>query len=739
MLKIIALSFYISFTHIIFSQTKNTKDPEILFSSFDGDQKGFEFGLNSANKLFIQYKESHGPQMVTFNNVPDKKNIYAVSIDSEVSQIEFRRWNAMLEEFETKIFNYDSCECFLSENTSWYLGSGVYKGDEGINLQAEAYKYQSYIDRFMYFEGKLEVVDIEQIIKTTYEKVDYIPQTSGTYVDQRPVVGFKSEVDYSVSGVTGYVDVITGYSTSSSNYQYVTGETLTGIVESGDYYFDFDSVYSSNDVYGKLETTGIYKEKLAVDTIYDAITGFVSGLEDDTVTWSDTGYSPEPLYFHSGVSGKLYDIYTTTPVYGEAKQYFDQYGFYDISGSLPIVAPDGLIGYGPNSYTYLGARHYRNDVMETHMGINLFSASNFADIDVFSPFDGKPAISASLDLEYDPNKIALYVNGVSQIKQPMLFVDEKCNKEDIFKITSGDYGVYDFGDRGSPGQLSLYHEDDSLSLITSHPMVDIVKDEEIRVFDAEKDGTVLLTDQENYLDTDLDDLAKVYGGFNNRVGNIGSIPDGSFKLFFNGKKLISGAANDYEVIEPSAVFPKYILLKSSDLVSSSGVYHIEPEFHFDEDAPSTTVNLDINANKTGNYFDVDSPSPFVYGSFVSYLNGVRLDPKCFVYHSSEVDLIEQGKPFILERPSKIVYNNTDSSPNTDQQTVELFEIPNYGDNWSIEGALNEAGVPMNPDGSPKSESKYETERRRGRRDIQLWEQDPRKPASKIMEIDYEDL
>ena len=78
-----------SFTHgnstFIFSQTKNTKDPEILFSSFDGDQKGFEFGLNSANKLFIQYKESHGPQMVTFNNVPDKKNIYAVSIDSEVS------------------------------------------------------------------------------------------------------------------------------------------------------------------------------------------------------------------------------------------------------------------------------------------------------------------------------------------------------------------------------------------------------------------------------------------------------------------------------------------------------------------------------------------------------------------------------------------------------------------------------------------------------------------------------
>jgi len=730
-----------TFTHgnstFIFSQTKNTKDPEIIFSSFDGDQKGFEFGLNSANKLFMQYKESHGPQMVTFNNVPDRKNIYAISIDSEVSQIEFRRWNVMLEEFETKIFNYDSCDCFLSKNTSWYLGSGLYKGDEGINLQAEAYKYKSNIDRFMYFEGKLEVEDIEQIIKTTYEQVDYIPQTSGSYVDQRPTIGFKNEVDYSVSGITGYVDVITGYSTNSSTYQYVTGEALKGVVNSGEYYFDFDSVYSSNDVYGELETTGIYKEKLADSTIYDAVTGFVTGVEDGVVTWSDTGYSAEPLYFHSGVSGKLYDIYKTTPIYGETKEYFKEYGFYEISGSLPIVAPDGLMGYGPTSYTYLGARHYRNDVMETHMGVNLFSASNFADIDVFSPFGGKPAIAASLDLEYDPEKIALYVNGVSQIKQPMLLVDEKCEKQDTFKITSGDYGVYDFEDRGIPGHIKLYHEDPSLSLITSHPMIDIVKDKEIRAFNAEKDGTVLLTDQESYLDNSLDSLAMIYGGFNNRVGNIGSIPDGNFKLFFNGKKLISGAANDYEVIEPGAVYPKYILLKSAELVNSSGIYHIEPEFHFDEDAPSTIVHSDLNANKTGNYFDINTDYPFVYGSFVSYLNGVRLDPKCFIYHASEVDLIEQDKPFILERPSKIVYNNTDSSPNTDQQAVELFEIPNYGDNWSIEGALNEAGVSMNADGTPKATS--ERKRRGYRKDIQLWEQDPRKPASKIMEIDYEDL
>ena len=97
-------------------------------------------------------------------------------------------------------------------------------------------------------------------------------------------------------------------------------------------------------------------------------------------------------------------------------------------------------------------------------------------------------------------------------------------------------------------------------------------------------------------------------------------------------------------------------------------------------------------------------------------------------------MIKQHKPFILERPTKIVYNNTDSSPNTDQQTVELFEIPNYGDNWSIEGALNDAGLTMNSDGSPINDQRRKSRRRRS-----SWEQDERKPAAEIMNIDYEDL
>jgi hypothetical protein len=727
-----------NFTHgtstFIFSQAKNTKKPEVIFSSFDGDNKGFEFGLNSANKLFMQYKESHGPQMVTFNNLADKKNIYAISIDSEVSQIEFRRWNLMLEEFETKIFKYDSCDCFLSKDTPWYLASGVYKGDEGINLQKEAYKYESYLDRFMYFEGKLGEMDIEQIIKSTYGQVDYVAQSSGSYIDQLPTVGFKNEVDYSVSGITGYVDVITGYSTNTSSYQYTTGQALTGVIESGEYYFDFDSIYSSNDVYGEIETTGIYKEKLSTSTIYNAITGFSTGIHQGSTSWSDVGYSPEPLYFHSGVSGKLYDVYKTSPIDGVEKSFFQDYGFYEVSGSLPIIGPDGQPGYGPTSYTYLGARHYRNDVIETHMGVNLFSTSNFADIDVFSPFEGKPAILASLDLEYDPNKVALYVNGISQVKQPISLVDEECNKDDLFKILSGDYGVYTDEERDTPGNMKLYHEDPSLSLITSHPMIDIITDDEVRACRTQLGGTKFLAEEGNYAGDSLNMLSKNLGGYNNSIENIKEIPDGNFKLFFNGKKLISGSSNDYEVNDDPFSDLRYIDLLSSELVDSSGVYHIEPEFHYDEDSPSKSITVNLGQIESGNYFDINSPLPFVYGSFVSYLNGIRLDPKCFVYHASEVDLIKQHKPFILERPTKIVYNNTDSSPNTDQQTVELFEIPNYGDNWSIEGALNDAGLTMNSDGSPINDQRRKSRRRRS-----SWEQDERKPAAEIMNIDYEDL
>jgi len=714
-----SLSFEHGNSTIIFSQCKHQRGPEILFSSFNGADKGFEIGINSANKLFMQYKESHGPQMVTFNNIPDKKNIYAITIDEEISQVHMRRWNLALEEFESKIFNYDSCECFSSSGSKWYIGSGDYKGDEGINLQDSAYKYLGNIDRFMYFDGKMIDEDIENIIKSTYEVINYIPETSGSYVDQRPSNEFEKVVDYTVSGITGYVDVITGYEQRSSTYQYITGDTLTGIVNSGDYYYQYDSDYSSNNVYGKIETTGIYKEVLAESTIYDAITGFVTGLNSDSVSWSDEGFAPEPIYYHSGVSGKLYDVYRVTPLVGETKNYFSDFGYYEMSGVLPIVMPDGNIGYGPTSYTYLGARDDADDIMETHMGVNLFSVSNFGDIDVFSPFDGHDAISTSLDLDYDEEKIALYINGVAQAKGDMVLDNVKCNDPQTQSIVNGDYAVYSHDERSTPGLSKIYYDDYDLSLITSHPMIDIVKNKDFNNFYS--------TPGIYKFNTWSDDAT---------TKNIKSFPTGNFKLFFNGKKLISGSMHDYEVRFDYGEGKHYIDILSSQIYNSSGYYHIEPEFYLDDDANDYSIRYNENASESDNYFDYNSAQPFVYASFVSYLNGIRMDPKSFVYHAAGVDLIEQGKAFILERPTKIVYNNTDSSPNTNQQTVELFEIPNYGDNWSIQDALTEAGLLMNSDGSTREQSPYEPKQRRS---AGGWSQDRRKPPQQITEITYDDL
>ena len=77
--------------------------------------------------------------------------------------------------------------------------------------------------------------------------------------------------------------------------------------------------------------------------------------------------------------GELYRTYITL-LYILPLSIINLDSFYDLDGSVPIVMSDGESGYGPKSYTYLGARNAAKDFVETQKGINMFSVNNFAGV-----------------------------------------------------------------------------------------------------------------------------------------------------------------------------------------------------------------------------------------------------------------------------------------------------------------------------------------------------------------------
>lgn len=640
----------------IFSYTKKDTKPEILFSSINKDTGiGFEIGVNSANKLYLEWPEEHGTQVITLNTVNYNKNIYVIDIDININKLVLSRWDGFEEVLLSKVVNFENCDCFKGNNLDWVIGSGVYRGDEGINYQSEPYKCESYIDKFLYFNGFLAQDSKIDFIKTFYEELSYDHRV---YEDiNSGITGYDKVLDYSVSGITGYVDVITGYKEYSSNYTSLISAEITGNVSVGETYYEFDSNYQDNlNELGGPSTSGIYLEKIAKTNLTEVITGFSDVEYNVRYSWSDVGVEKEPLYYHSGVSGKLYDVYRHEPIYGDPREQLKEKGSYVMSGVFPIEHPYGEMGYGANKYTYLGARNKRTDYLEHFQGINQFSVGNFADIDIFNSFTIPFSITMSSDLDYDFNKIALYINGVSQSWGDLKFEDDKCKpNQDLWSLPSGNFGIYQW-DEGDikAGINKILYKDEDISLTVDHPIVDIL---------TEVPSTGVWSDYEKYSSS--------------ATNNETLIPK-SEKVFFNGQKLVSGQSYYFHN-------GNFRLTDSYDFfTNASGYFHTEGGFYQDEDSNYHEVIKGLAV------YDINPSESFIPGSCISFLNGIRLDPKAHLYHS-DVDLINQGTPLIFETESYTVYNNSVTSEDQIPTEMELHELPEYDDKWALRNILDEAG------------------------------------------------
>lgn len=649
-----------NFTHgestFIFSYTKTSTEPEILFSSLNKyNNLGFEIGVNSANKLYIEWVEEYGTQVITLNTVNYNKNIYVVDIDINNNKLVLSRWDGFEERLIKKPVYFDGCECFKSSDLDWVIGSGTYRGDQGINYSDKPYKCESYIDKFLYFNGQLSDNSKIDFIKTLYETIEYLPREYENY--SRGIIGYNKVIDHTVSGIVSYEDVITGYKNYVKNYTKMISSELIGNVSEGETYYEFDSEYVDNlSVGGHNLTSGIFLEQKAESNLVDVITGFSETVENYESSWSDIGFSAEPIYYHSGVSGKLYDVYRQEPIYAEDGEFLKSKGEYIMSGVFPLMHVDGGQGYGATKYTYLGARNKRVDYVEHFQGVNPYTINNFSDVEIFNKFNPSVAISYASDMDYNFKKIALYVNGLSQNWGELNFVEDDCNlTQDKWELVSGNFGIYDWPiGTIDAGVNKIYYNDENLSLLVDHPTVDVVVGEP---------STGTWATYEDYKDWD---------GGNNNI-------EETDKIFFNGQKLVSGESywidsnKKFKLLDPDNFFDQ-----------SSGYFYAEKNFHKDED------NTYHDIIKGSAEYDISKELTFIPGSCASYFNGIRLDPKAHIYHS-DVDLIKQNTALIMETESFTLYNNSITYMDQHPSEMELFEIPEYGTNWALQTVLDENG------------------------------------------------
>lgn len=632
----------------VFSYEKAGPGTEIIFSNYSNSSSfsaGFEFGINDANKLFFSCDTDRGKFVRVFNNIPHKKNIYWLDFNTLAGVVTINWWDSYAEEFESEKFDLDFFD--FQGSSLWILGSGDYSGENSLDYSAGGYALGGYMDKFFHFDENINVEDASVIAESIYSTFTYKPAESGQYVESI-ITGFETYVDEVVSGITGYEEVITGYTPLIyEEYSYVTGSNLYGNIVSGDIYYKLlNEIRPNGFISGS--ATGVY-EQLISDSPSFEITGFNTGYATERVLLG----GGEPLYFFSGVSGELYKTYAYNDLLGPGDYHKTKNESYELeTGVIPIILSDGLDGYGPKSYTYLGARDNSTDFIETQKGVNLFSVNNFAGISNSSLCEN-PIVFFDEDITFKPNSLSLSINGVTKERGSIEEVGE------YFTLDRGEFSLYEDIDLSESEFKQILIDDENLSLHVDSPVIDIVKE-----YDSE---SLIISNISQYSSAPFADIDPT-----------------NKNVFLNGQKIYEGIDynNNGGAFEPIG-----------GVLQITGVYHTTSDWHLDSD-----TNVSDNVTGYGNY-DSHEPAPVLLSSYVSYLNGIRLDPKAFIFHDKDVDLISQGYSFIAGKQYYEIYNNYDINRMGFEQ-ASAGGVAITGVDWSIMGTIDSDGTVLDEYGNP---------------------------------------
>ncbi len=277
-------------THI-FSLSKNNKEDGVIFSNFGNSNlifSGYIIGINAANKLYFESRDSNGPVTRTFSPILANKNILAVS--KLLDNINFSLLDQNTKQIITE--NYDVGNYVLPSD-SWQLGSCT-----GNNQNFNHPNLSGYLDEYVYFDEAVSPEAIGAVMSGFYQRYNpisfsFLLTGYNNYTSGYIQTGNPSGISYNESGFFNYSGQLaynTGAAFSFFDYGLLTGfSTIT------------DNCNNTLSVYTYLNLTGVVNSELFIPLTGNLfLTSSISG--------STTQFVPSGQFIN-GVTGYLSGLY----------------------------------------------------------------------------------------------------------------------------------------------------------------------------------------------------------------------------------------------------------------------------------------------------------------------------------------------------------------------------------------------------------------------------------------------
>lgn len=264
--------------------------------------KGFDFGLTSRGHLFFHTFSDRGDSINVATSIEmAPKNIVSFAVGN--GEVEICRFDYLNGQIQSEVFPIQTD--FIKNSESVFLGAApnYWRTSSGQKC------FSGCIDQFLLFSGKQNSQTLFEIGSGIVGEYSF---SSGAVSSFQRITGYsESPLTESYTGITGYINVITGYQQIPSGDPFLSyTSTTTGVssIQEGSRYFVSgenghwreEVGYLADSNFGTYSPTGVNANS-------------VLGLQGDSAYKPDylissiwnQNYFNYPLYYSSGVTGLL--------------------------------------------------------------------------------------------------------------------------------------------------------------------------------------------------------------------------------------------------------------------------------------------------------------------------------------------------------------------------------------------------------------------------------------------------
>ena len=315
----------------------------VLFStqSKPSDSNGFTVGINSSDRMFVEYNASGGDKIIhTHNDRVGDAAVYSFSKQADLFQITKHDFLQ-----GTADFNNYSASGF-SNSTDWFLGN--FKDFSSLSVSEGYTGYSGYLDDVAIVEGGL----------TFFQQ----QKAAQSYIQKSGEAGFKTGY------FSGFIETFNTITGATVNLSGVTG---TGITGNTAVYLNYNIPTVNNIIVRGFGLSGLTGELFGLS--YDYLTG-------SSIT-SGTGFvwvEAEENFDSNSIIARAPNAisFTTPPQATDQYEIYSQKSYYDTIGIAPTYISSTNAWYLSDTTSSFKPK-LKNDTVYTGGNINVYREGYF--------------------------------------------------------------------------------------------------------------------------------------------------------------------------------------------------------------------------------------------------------------------------------------------------------------------------------------------------------------------------